>query len=1154
MSRRCIGVGLVVGLVLGVLPVAPVGAAGQPAERIKLEFVDGGSAPSAVTGVSEEGGAQTVRVAARAKAPGAAVDVYVTVAAGTASAADYAVDRTAVVVKIPAGQEVGYSPVLTVTPVDDTRVEGDETIVFSGSTSAVGYAAVADVSLNIVDDDDAIVLSLDKSAVLEWEGDQTVVVTAAFAGAAESDLAAASEVVVSVAGGAGEDGATAGSAGPPRTGDFSTDQAGGSFTVSIGAGEVSGSSSFNLAAHVDSVVEVGGEKVVVSGVSSGFSVAGAELTIHDPVVSLGFTDAGDPPVAVTGLGEDGGAQTVRAAASVPAPAPEGIDVTVTVADTGSTAAAGAGGDYTTTGVPASMTVSIRSGEMSGSSGDLVFDPLPDRVFEDHEVIEFTGAASGYTVEDADLLILDADRTLVVSVNPGWLAGTRIGAKIAAGEPLIMHEPGDPSIPDTQGGAQAPANRRYGRPGLTIKVDEVTSSTYSEKLRLRFRVWDWTANLGGLVGNRDVYTELHRSVNYNAGDGGDHQSLGFDVTSIPVGSLFTSRNYRDYWHAWQDNAAEADEIFTYGVEVIGVTPGAAPPEGFTVNRLEALVIDDDVQIDLDRDVASVAEGSSGTDVKISAGMAASSSQLTADTVVSLSVIEEDDPGPGFLSADEFSFAWTRRSITVPAGDVNDGGWQTTLEGLSIADDTVVEGPERLRIVGKPALSDGNPDGQTVTLTDNQVVTFRDALAHVMVTDDDADIALSVSPESVGEKAGGQSVTVVAEFAGSSSVLTSDTEVVVQVAGGTADLGTDFTVSGLDSDNRLRVRIPAGRTSGSKTFTLTAPDDGAVESGGETVTFAGHGTTRVGGQEVTVTGGVLTIVDPGSEVVLSLTDAGASPAALSAVGEDDGAQTVRVTAAVAAALSGSDLEVAVTVGALGDTADAGDDYTVDESSVTVTIADGAATGTAEVTVTPVSDTVTEDHETIRFTGTAAGHVVVPASLEITDADRMITLEMNDAVYAEGIGLGSINRMVTARLSGESSTYSGNIAGRLISETGTAGDPGDYSSNINRLTYSWLYHRYISINPGNIAGNTSFLSSIKADPVAEPEEDFYLTLSGLTAGFTVERVRATIVDRVDTAVELTPGGTVLEGGDGSSLSVRAKFPFGVTWNTGSSDFRGE
>ncbi len=464
--------------------------------------------------------------------------------------------------------------------------------------------------------------------------------------------------------------------------------------------------------------------------------------------------------------------------------------------------------------------------------------------------------------------------------------------------------------------------------------------------------------------------------------------------------------------------------------------------------------------------------------------------------------------------------------------------------------MVEGLERLRIVGAPALaatkkSDGSPT--------DQVVTFNDAQLDVLtVTDDDADITLSVSPGTVVEKADGQTVTVVAEFAGSSSVLTSATDVEVQIAGGTATLTSDFT-TGLAND-RLTVRIPAGRTSGSKSFTLTAPDDGVTESGGETVTFAGHGTTRVGGQTVTVTGGELTIAEPGSEVVLSLTDTQASPEALSAVGEDGGAEMVRVTAAVGTAPSGSDLDVAVTVGAFGSSADAGVDYTVSGSavsgsSVTVTIPDGATSGSVDVTVTPVSDTVTEDHETILFTGAATGYTVAPASLEITDADRAVSLVFEvpspyPLEYREHSWASAEWRSVTARLEGESSTYSGGIRGRVVtvSDTAAASSTGSPAVDVyNSLEHATdtSQHKYVDIGAGaTSSGKAWFESRVQPDDAAEPVQYIDVTLTGLTAGFTVVPVRVEVVDTLDTAVVLTAAGTVTEGETGSGVSVTAGF----------------
>ena len=1095
---------------------------------ITLSFDDGEPTPSAVTGVTEDGGAQTVRVVATAaSAPTSEVKVAVSAAAaGTATeTTDYALSATSTTVTIAANQTTGYSSALTVTPVNDTRVEGDETIVFSSSS---GYTSVTSGSLDITDDDDdAVALSVDKSAVMEYSGQQSVSVTAEFTEATASDLAAATEVTVSVAGGAGMDGATLGSAGPPPTGDFSTDQTMNQFTVSIGAGAVSGSGSFNLRAHPDADTETGGEKVALSGTVTGGTVTGAEITIHDAVITLSFTDTADPPAALPGwgpasakgLGEDAGRQTVRVAAAVPAPAPADAAVAVTVAAAGGTATAGAGGDYTTA-ASATTAVTITSGSTSGSSGDLVFTTLPDRVFEDNETIKFTGTAAGYAVEEADLLIVDADRTLVVTMNPGPVPDLEYPAvPVIEGEPYTLRETGDDSTPT---GARSTTGSGYGKPGITVRVSGVTSSTYSQNLQLRKDLFSGTAkvaNTTGPSGNDDIYA-------YAASVPSDPSA--WDTITINAGSLYASNNARYDWVDWGDQIAEPDETFEIGVH---------PPTGFTVVNTPGLIVDNDVQISLSSGDTSVAEGSSGTDVSIAASMRGTTSSITSNTVVSLTV--DADGGEGVVDAGEFSYTSLSSSVTVPASSVSSVA-SAVLAGLTITDDTVVEGREEVRITGRPALAEGA----------SQSVTFDEASTSVWVTDDDADIALSVSPGAVVEKAGGQTVTVVAAFAGDSSVLTSDTEVVVQIAGGTATLTTDFT-TGL-GNNRLTVRIPAGRTSGANTFQLTAVDDSTTESSGETVTFEAHGTVTVGGGAVTVTGTTLTINDPGSEITLSLTDTADDP--LTAVGEDGGAQTVRVVATVGTAPSGSSLDVTVTVGALGGTADATDDYTASVAMATVTIAVGDTSGTADIMITPVSDTVTEDHETIYITGEAIGYVVNPVSLRITDADRTLVISMPDPVYVEGTTqLNGVRRSVQVSVSGETSTYSSNIRVRLGTENGSAKVYSPHDDGFHGLYQTILpelNHVYVTIDAGDVSGSNTFRLTIRSDDRAEPPEDFYVILVSTPSGFQMERARATIVDRVDTAVQLNADGQLTEGGNGSGVSVTAGFPGGVMHSDIASD----
>ena len=329
----------------------------------------------------------------------------------------------------------------------------------------------------------------------------------------------------------------------------------------------------------------------------------------------------------------------------------------------------------------------------------------------------------------------------------------------------------------------------------------------------------------------------------------------------------------------------------------------------------------------------------------------------------------------------------------------------------------------------------------------------------------------------------------------------------------------------------VTIAAGAVSGSASFNITARDDGVTAEGVETVALSGS--ASVGGSAVTVTGAELQIVD--GLIALSLTDT--SDVALSAVGEDAGAQTVRVVATAPAAVS-SAVTVSVTVGAPGSTA-SGADYSA-PSSATVTIASGATSGFADVTVTPVSDTVTEDHETILFTATASGYAlsqVTAATLAITDADRTITLSWDDPAFAEtdaasGWVTQAASRTVTAALSGATSTYSSAIS-LPLSVTTTADvrwDPGAPAVSAE-------------IAVGAVSGSVSNLAiQIADDGIAEPTETW--TLGSTAAGFTVQAAAATIAD-MDSQVNLNASSTALaEGSSHAAITVTATLgsPSGV------------
>ena len=375
-------------------------------DDITLSFDDGGSTPSAVTGVEEEGGAQTVRVVATAaQAPMSDLSVPVTLAAGTAAAAtDYATSATTTTVTIPGGATVGYSPALAITPATDTTVEGDETISVTGTVSG---RDVKSAELLILDDDDDITLSFDDggstpsavTAVSEEGGAQTVRVVAR----ATQSAPQARSVPVTIADGA---------AGSPRDYGISTTIT----TVTIAGNATEGRSApLTITTVNDSIVE-GDETIAFTGSLSGYDVKSADLFITDDNddIVLSF-DVGENRSAITGVGEEGGAQALRVVAASPRPVTDNVTVNVTITD--GTAVSPA--DYAVSAT--STTITIASGARRGASAALTVTPVANTNAEGDKTILFSGTDTGVTpalgVKSASLSIFDDDD---VDIGLGFL--------------------------------------------------------------------------------------------------------------------------------------------------------------------------------------------------------------------------------------------------------------------------------------------------------------------------------------------------------------------------------------------------------------------------------------------------------------------------------------------------------------------------------------------------------------------------------------------------------------------------------------------------------------------------------------------------------------------------------------------------------------
>ena len=239
----------------------------------------------------EEADPTSVTVTASTDGDTFADDRTVTVsigAAGDAAVAGSDYERVAgFTVTIAAGHTSG-SETFTLTPIDDRVIEGDEPLTVAGSSPGL---VVHGTSVTIVDDDyTEITLSADPARVSEDADPTTVTVTASTDG---DTFTGDRTVTVSI--GADADPAVAGS-------DYETVSG---FTITIAAGQTSGSETFTLTPIDDHFME-GDEPLTVAGTSPGLVVHGTTVTLaEDDHTEIAMTvdppqwNEGDGPTTVT---------------------------------------------------------------------------------------------------------------------------------------------------------------------------------------------------------------------------------------------------------------------------------------------------------------------------------------------------------------------------------------------------------------------------------------------------------------------------------------------------------------------------------------------------------------------------------------------------------------------------------------------------------------------------------------------------------------------------------------------------------------------------------------------------------------------------------------------------------------------------------------
>ena len=930
---------------------------------------------------TEDGGPAEVTVTATLDAGARTRATTVTVAVSGSGVAD-AVDFDPVAgfeITIGSGKTSGAGT-FTLTPENDLVDESDETLSIDGTSDL----PVTGTAVALADDDEAstvIALAADPPRATEDGGPAEVTVTATLDAGARTR---ATTVTVTVTGSGNADAV-----------DFADVR---DFTITIAAGDRSGTGTFTLAPEDDNVDE-SDETLNVDG-SSVLSVTGDTVTLADDDQPSGEILLSASPARIA---EDGGASPIQVTATLDAGArtvPTTVSVSVT--DSGQPDAV----DYAAS--ETAFDVTIAAGATAGT-GTFTVTPEDDEVDERDEVLDVTGT-SDLPVTPTSVTLTDDDRTsteillsaipssvsegageTVVEVTATLDAGARteetaVGVTVSGG--------GDPDAVDF---ADVPEftimiaeGTTSGRGTFTLTPEDDSLAESSETLTVGGSA-DLPVTGGSItITDNDVASDgivLSASparvseeggpvpVRVTASLNGAARQASTTVTVSVAGSgnprAVDFQPVMDFAITIAANAASGAGSFTLTPEDDGT---AEADETLTASGMSDLPVtsttvtladqdDPSTRILLSAVPARVSEGDGPTPVTVTATLDRARRQQATAVTVSVS-------GSGDPDATDFE-AIADFTVTIPASASSATGTFT----LTPEDDEIAKSDERLTV---SAVSDLPVTPAAVTLADDDEASTR--------------ILLSAAPGRVLEDQGPTTVAVTATL--DKSPRRAPTTVTVSVAGsGDAD-AVDF-----DPVADFAITIPANAASAAGTFTLTPENDRSVEP---SETLSVDGTSNL-----PVTGTTVALADDdaaSTRVVLSVVP--------SRMSEGAGPTSVAVTASLDRGLRQTATAVTISVAGSGDP-DAVDFEPVPD--LQIMIGANRARGTGMFTLTPEDDRNVETDEMLTVSG-ASDLPVSQATLALADDDEVSTrillfLSVNPAQASEGAG--PVEVTVTAAL---------------------------------------------------------------------------------------------------------------------------------------------
>ena len=443
--------------------------------------------------------------------------------------------------------------------------------------------------------------------------------------------------------------------------------------------------------------------------------------------------------------------------------------------------------------------------------------------------------------------------------------------------------------------------------------------------------------------------------------------------------------------------EADTTFTLrptnddtaeGTEEITVDGSVS---GLAVNSATLTLNDDDVEsteVALTVDPDEVGEAAGSRAVRVTGTL--NGGARTSNTLVAVTV---GAPADSAVEGTDYTEVGDLE-LSIPANRT-DGSVTFTLRPTN---DATAEGDETISVSGDVA-------GLTVTgtelvLADNDAVSTR--------------LSLSLRPDRVSEGAVATDVTVTGTLDAGARETETRVTVTVGARADSAVSDTDYVAV----SNQL-LTIPANETRAEITFTLT-PDDDAIAEGAESITVGGS----AGGLTVEAANLTLSDNDTASRVVTLSVD----PASVS----EDMPEDVTVTAALNAGARAGDTEVRLTVGAAGDTAVPGTDYER-VSDRTLTIRAGETGGTASFRLEPVDNQSTDGARTLSVTGstTVAELRVEPATgakVDLDDDDNPGVRVVPDTLTVEETGSEVYTVALQTRPTADVTVTIGGVSGDL------------------------------------------------------------------------------------------------------------------------------